>query len=256
MQPRDIGLLKNTFRYGFLTGEQIKNLCGFGSVKRTNDRLRKMFDNRYLSRRLFLDNLGRRLLYFPGPKAIEIVAADTGLDPLKVKRRRTRFFKMRDSFLPHFLSLNNFRFSLEMAAGKSPQPGIEAWKYKQALFSAEEPKIFPDAYFRLRSPGKVHNFFLEIDRSLESRKRIGKKIEAYLDYGLNGDFERQFGFKWFRLLIVSRTPARLRNLLRVIQGVTDKSFCLLTLEANILPERILSPVWSRSNREGLFPLIE
>ena len=255
-QPRDAEILKSVFRYRFLIGEQIKSLCGFSSQKRTNDRLRKLFDNRFLSRRLFINGFDKEVLYFLGPKSIEFISAQTGIDPLKVKRKRTKSLKARDSFLFHLLFINNFRYCLETAKGFNPKAGIETWKYKPALFSNEEKKIFPDAYFRIKHQEKDYNFFLEIDHSTESGKRIKKKVESYLDYGLSGDFEKQFGFTYFRLLIVSKTLVRLKSLLRTIEKVTDKSFFWLTIEKNISPEKISDKIWSRSNANGLFSLLE
>ncbi len=257
LQPRDTEILKAVYEYRFLSGEQIRNLCGFNCRKRANNRLRKLFDNGFLSRRLFVSHFERQILYFPGPKAIETIVLKTGLDPLEVRRKRARALKTRDSFLSHFLSINNFRYSLEACSRKNSRMKTEIWKYKPALFSEEEARIYPDAYFRLGYSDKAYNFLLEIDRSTESRKRIKKKIEDYLDYGLTGDFERQFGFQnqYFRLLIVCKTLIRLKTLLRIIEKVTDKSFCWLAVEKNIAPEKILSEIWFRSNKEGRFSLI-
>ena len=142
-----------------------------------------------------------------------------------------------------------------MAKKSDPRIEIDAWRYKPPLFINEEPKIFPDAYVLVKQEGKICYYFLEIDCSFESRQRIKKKIEAYLDYGLNGDFEKQFGSKYFRLLIVSKTPVRLRTLLRIIERVTDKSFCWLAIEKKVSPETIFSQIWHRPNKEGAFSLI-
>ena len=258
LQPRDSEILKKVFDYRFLCGKQIKNLCGFNCLKRTNDRLRKLFDNGFLSRRLFIDAFKKRILYLPGPGAAEIVSSKTGLDPSEIGKKRFKALKTRDSFLSHFLSINDFRYSLEMVSRQNSRMKTEIWKYKPALFSEEEARIYPDAYFRLGYSDKTYNFFLEIDRSVESRKRIKKKMEDYLDYGLTGDFERQFGFqnKHFRLLIVCKTLVRLKTLLRIIEKVTDKSFCWLAVEKDVSPEKILSSIWFRSNKEGRFSLIE
>ena len=258
LQSRDIEILKAVYEYRFLSGEQIRNLCGFNCRKRTNDRLRRLYDNWFLSRRLFVGHFERQILYFTGPKAVETIVSKTGFDPSEVRRKRLKALKTRDSFLAHFLSINNFRYSLEVCSRKNFRMKTEIWKYKPALFSEEEARIYPDAYFRLGCPDKTYNFLLEIDRSTESLKRIKKKIEDYLDYGLTGDFQRQFGFQnqHFRLLIVCKTLIRLKTLLRIIERVTDKSFCWLTVEKNIAPEKILSEIWFRPNKEGRFSLIE
>ncbi len=257
LQSRDSEILKKVFDYRFLGGEQIKNLCGFNCLKRTNDRLRKLFDNGFLSRRLFMDAFKKRILYLPGPRAAEFVSLKTGLDPAEIGKKRFKALKTRDSFLSHFLSINNFHYSLEACFRKDCRMKIEIWKYKPALFSGEEARIYPDAYFRLGCLDKAHDFLLEIDRSNESLKRIRKKIEDYLDYGLSGDFQRQLGFqnRNFRLLIICKSRIRLKTLLRTIEKVTDKSFCWLAVEKDVSPEKIFSQVWYRPNKEGAFFLI-
>ncbi len=255
LQPRDSEIIKRVFYWRFLTGKQLRILCNFNSQKRANDRLRKLFDSGYLSRRFFINAFRKELLYFAGPSATEFIAAETGTDPLAAGGKRAKALKTRDSFLSHFLAINDFRFSLEMAKRSDSRIEIDAWKYKPPLFINEEQKIFPDAYVLAKQEGKVRHYFLEIDRSVESRKRIKKKIESYLDYGLDGGFERQYGSKYFRLLIVSKTPARLTTLSKIIERVTDKSFCWLTTGKNITPEKILSQIWQRPNKEGAFSLI-
>lgn len=255
LQTRDIGILKTVYDYRFLTGEQIRNLCGFNCQKRANDRLRKLFDNGFLSRRLLIDNFQKRILYFLGPKAAEVISSNANIDPTEVRRKRLKVLKMRDSFLSHFLSVNNFRYSLEAATRNSPQIQMESWKYKPALFLDEEEKIYPDAYFLLKLPEKTCPFFLEVDYPTESQKRVRKKIEDYLDYGLMGDFEKQFGFKYFRLLVIPKTLIRLKTLSRTIERSIDKSFCWLAVEKNIVPEKILTGIWFRPNRQGRFSLI-
>lgn len=256
LQPRDIDILLNVFSYRFLTSGQARALSDFNSQKRANDRLRKLFDAGYLSRRIFNSAFKKELLCFLGPKAIELVALKTGADPLEIRKKRMKALKTRDSFLPHFLSINNFRFSLETAGRVEPPVKLDYWKYKPPLFLDGEHKIFPDAYFIAKCDGKTRLCFLEIDRSVESRQRIQKKIENYLDYGLNGDFERQFHFKHFRLMIVCKTSARLKTLRKIIEKASDQPFGWLAVEKNIAPERILSKIWYRANKEGEFSLIE
>ena len=255
-QLRDRLILDKVFQYRFLDPEQVAGLCGFNSRKRANDRLRKMFDAGHLSRRLLLDNSGRKVLCFPGPKAAEILASASSRDPSEIRKKRMKVLKVRDSFLSHFVLVNWFHYSLEVALKCCPLAAIEDWSYKKVLFMSDERRLYPDAYMRFRHDGEVRNCFLEVDRSIESRQRIRKKIEFYLDYGLSGDFENRFGPGHFRLLIVCKTMERLKSLSKIVQSVTDKSFCWLTVSRNVSPGRILNRIWRRSNKEGEYSLIE
>lgn len=255
LQPRDAELLKNAFRYRLLTSVQARGLCGFNSQKRANDRLRALYGNKLLSRRLFINSFTREILHFPGPKAPEILSSLIGIESLEVKRKRERVLKTRDSFVSHFLLVNSFRYSLEMAKRFKPEAKLDVWKYKPPLFLTEKERIFPDAYLLFQYGDKNYPSFLEVDRSVESRQRIKRKINFYLDLGTSGCLEKRFGFRHFRLLIIAKTSMRLKSLLKIIEKTTDKSFCWLTIEKNIAPEKILSDIWFRSNKEGVFSLI-
>ena len=256
LQERDMEILKAVYYFRFLNAGQVKELCGFNCRKRANDRLRKLFDNGLLARRLLVTCSEKQLLYFAGPKATDLIAGRTGFCPAEVRKKRLKALKARDSFLLKFLSVNSFRCAFEISAIKGAPVRTEQFRYKPALFLDEETKLFPDAYFRFKHYDKTHSLFLTADRAAESSKRIKKRIENYLEYGISGEFEKQFGSRYFRLLIICQTPARLKSLIKMIERVTDKSFCWLTVENNISPEKILTRIWSRPNTEGIYSLIK
>jgi hypothetical protein len=56
------------------------------------------------------------------------------------------------------------------------------------------------------------HFFLEADRSTTSHARFQKKIRAYWHYGQQGLHSRKFGIKKFRVVVVTLTWERARNL--------------------------------------------
>lgn len=247
LQPRDITILKEVYRYGFLNSCQIKALCGFSLLKRTNDRLRKLYDNGYLSRKLWVNEIKKELLYFLGPKGVELVVLETKADSLKVKRKRGKCFRIKDSHLTRLLLINQFKFALEMAIKNHAQIELSVWNYKKVMFLDEDQKIFSDAYFQLKREGKISNFFLVIDW-LESGKAIKKRIQSYLDYGIEGAFERQFGLKYYKALIVCQTENRLRSVLGIIARMTDKMFLVSSLK-DITPESIFADIWQKPLNE-------
>ena len=255
LQERDKQILVALYHWRFLTNDQIQALFDFG-LPQVNIRLRKLFDNQFLSRRFLTNPYGRaKILHFLGPEAIEIVSEILKFDPLIVRKKRRRILKARDSSLNHQLLINIFRLALTLALRNNPQAGLEAWKNQKGIPLKSEKKFYADAYFRLRFQNEIFNFFLEIDRSSRIRKQCHEKTEKYLQYGLEGYFERQFGFRFFRVLIVSPNQARLKNLLNVIKRQTDKMFWLTSWEM-ISPEKILSPIWFRPGKEELSSLLE
>lgn len=256
LQERDKQILIVLYHFRFLTNDQLQALFGFGCLTRINVRLRKLFDNEYLSRRFLSNPYGRaRILHFPGPEAVDIVAQELKVDPLFVRKKRRRILKLRDSSLNRYLLINKFRLALVLALKTRPQTKCENWRVQREVPLKLEKNFYPDAYFNYRCHNENFNAFLEIDHPFKNREQFQEKIEKYLRYGLEGYFQRQFGFRFFKVLIVASTPARLKYLIKVIEGLTDKMFWLTTWEM-ITPEKILIPVWLRSGKEGLFSLLE
>lgn len=256
LQERDKEILAALFYYRFLTNEQIQSLFDFGCLTRVNVRLRKLFDNQFLSRRFLTNPYGRaRILHFLGPEGVGIVSQRLGIDSLILKKKRRRILKMRDSSLNHYLLINRLRLAFVLALKNYPRIKMEGWKTQREIPLRLEKNFYPDACLRYRCQNEVFNLFLEIDHPLKGRKQLQEKVEKYLRYGLEGYFQRQFGFRFFKVLIVCSNQDRLKALLGTIERLTDKMFWLTAWE-NVTPEKILTPVWFRPGREGLFSLSE
>jgi hypothetical protein len=257
LQERDKKIIALCRDYHFLTQEQIRVLSGFGCRTRANIRLRKLFDAGYLSRRFLANFRGRaKILCFPGPRAVEILSEKSGIDPLKIKRKRKQLLKIKNSSLPHYLSISEFRLAFFLASQNNHEINLKSWRtQKETPLALEDKKFYPDAYFVYGYRGKFYSLFLEIDHSTESNKRFAEKVDNYLKYGFRGCYQRQFGFRFFRVLVVCRTEARLNNLKKLIEEKTDKMFWL-AVQQDILPEKILTKIWQRPARNSLFSLLE
>ena len=126
LQERDKQILVALYRWRFLTNDQIQALFDFG-LPQVNIRLRKLFDNQFLSRRFLTNPYGRaKILHFLGPEAIEIVSETLKFGPLIVRKKRRRILKARDSSLNHQFLINKFRLALTLALRNNPQTKLEA----------------------------------------------------------------------------------------------------------------------------------
>ena len=77
--------------------------------------------------------------------------------------------------------------------------------------------IRPDAFFTLEDSRRPEgsnraHFFLEADRSTATQTRFKEKISAYWHYLEQGLHTRKFGIKNFRVLTVTLTDPRAKNL--------------------------------------------
>lgn len=257
LQERDKKIITLSFNYHFLTQDQIRVLLGFGCRTRANIRLRKLFDAGYLSRRFLPNFQGRlKILHFLGPKGVEIISEKTGADPQKLKQKRKQLLKIKNSSLPHYLLINEFKLSFFLASKNNPEVSLKSWRtQKEIPLCLGEKKFYSDAYFTYSCRDKLYSLFLEIDRSTESNKRFAEKVDNYLKYGFGGCYQRQFGFRFFRVLVVCRTEVRLSNLRKLIEQKTDKVFWL-AVQRDILPEKILTKIWQRPAKDCLFSLLE
>ncbi|MFA5143761.1 MAG: replication-relaxation family protein [Candidatus Omnitrophota bacterium] len=256
LQERDKKIIALCHEYHFLTREQIRLLLGF-SRNRASTRLRKLFDNGYLSRRFLPVIQGSgKILYFPGPRGIEIISEKSGIDPLKIKQKRKQILEIRNFSLPHYLLINEFRIAFSLASRNIPEISLKSWNtQKEIPLRLEGKEFYPDAYFVYGYRNKLYNLFLEVDRSTETNGRFLGKVNNYLKYGFDGYYQKQSGFQFFRVLVTCKSMARLQNLNKLIEQKTDKMFWL-ALQADISPGKILGKIWHRPARSSLFSILE
>ncbi len=257
LQERDKNIVVLCHDYHFLTREQIRLLSGFACRNRLSTRLRKLYDNAFLARRFLpVFRGGGEVIYFIGPRGIEVISEKYGIDAMITKQKRKQLLKIRNVFLPHYLAINEFRLALSLASRSNPGISLKSWKtQKEIPLCLEERKFYPDAYFVYGFRGKLYGIFLEIDRSTESNKRFAEKVDNYLKYGFDGHYQKQFGFQFFRVLVVCQSEARLENLKRLIEQKTDKMFWL-AVQGDISPEKILTKIWQRPAKDSVFSLLE
>ena len=257
LQNRDREIITACHKYNFLTQEQIRLLFNFGCQVRAGIRLRKLFDNGYLSRRFIPVFQGRaKILYYPGPKGVELIAEHAGTDTLKIKQRRKQLLEIKNTSLPHFLLINEFRLAFALALKNNPEIIPKSWRtQKEIPLRLDDREFYPDAYLVYSFRNRVYSLFLEVDRSTEINKRIEEKVSNYLQYGLGGYYQKQFGFLFFRTLIVCQSQARLMNIKKLIEDKTDKMFWLAVQE-DISSEKILGKIWQRPGQNSCFSLLE
>jgi hypothetical protein len=253
-QPRDVLVLKILYEYGLLAGDEIERLAGFGCATRRNGRLRALFDHGYVDRK-FLPTLrgNAKVLYFLGAKGSAAVAEVLGEDPDQVRRQARQVRETKDIFLLHRLQLNQVRLAISAAANRVRGIELKLWKSEPELTNVQ---LIPDGYCRYEYKNLLWSVFLELDRSTESHRRIQAKVEQYLHFGLSGLYQRHFGLKFFRALIITLNEKRLGNLKQLIERTTDKLFWLTTLDEVTSRKLFFDRIWRRPGKDELFALHE
>ena len=112
LQPRDEVIMTFVAEFRLLSREQIQKLLDFPCITRVNIRLKKLYDDGYLSR-LFLPTITGtpKILYYLGPQGVPIVSDSLSIDPLLLERERKHLQDRKVLFLNHQLFLNDVRIA-------------------------------------------------------------------------------------------------------------------------------------------------
>ncbi len=242
VQERDRRILVALHEHRLLSARQIA-LKFFGSESRAVRRMRQLWDGGWVERHWLPVVTGSpQALYTVGPAGVKIVAEELGIDPSDV--RVVRQFKTL--FVEHLLTVNHVRICFENAIEQHPEAELDLWvgepdcheRYEAHVEPAGEGKskrhatqhVFaPDGYGRFLYRDKLYSFFLELDRATMSNQRVVQKARRYAEYAALGLYERRYGVKHFRVLVVTRSEARLANLKRLIEPIGEGRFWFTTL---------------------------
>jgi hypothetical protein len=262
LQARDELIMAFVAEFRLLSRPQLQSLLDFPCTTRINVRLKKLYDHGYLSRRFLPTIIGKpQALYFLGPKGIINVVENAGLDPLSLEKDRRHIQDHKDLFLNHQLFLNEMRIAITLAITEHPQMFLERWiKERDCFIEFSMPQgaltaLRPDGCLLLSYQARLYSFFIEVDCSTMSNGRLRAKAKAYLNYARSGRSLRDFGFQYFRVLIITKTRERLLNLKRTIEKLTDRLF-YFAVRDEICQGAVLDQIWHRAGRTGLFYLLE
>jgi hypothetical protein len=222
-------------------------------------------------------------LYFLSDGAAAILAQEAGSSPSEFDWRRRDNLLSESSTLPHLITLNDVRISLEVDA---EQRGVQIliWETERELKarSIKVPRehkgdeqqqefmaLIPDSYFCLYAPLGIvdqndsysYAYFLEIDLNTEHAplnssdhppNYFTTKVVKYLNYLASDKPQRQFSFEAIRVLTVTTDSKRLEKLLLATESKGGGQHFWFTTFADIVPiqSALTKPIWWQAgNRE-------
>jgi hypothetical protein len=222
----DLAILRAVHEYRFLRREHLSLLTG-RDPKRLHRRLLKLVQDGYLAttrlpQQKHIYSLGRAGI-------VALVTEGVIKDETAFKRIRTS--ELKELFLKHEMMIVDQHVMLRLAEAAG-EVRLVHWEEGRGLFDSVivvdrqgflKLPIRPDAFFTIedtrRDDGKNRfHFFLEIDRSTMPHTAYREKLRAYRHYREQGLHAKKLGIKSFRVLTVTLTGARARNL-RDLAGV-------------------------------------
>lgn len=253
LTSRDLRLVAYVARYRFLTSAHLAALDG-GSPQGVLRCLRSLFDHGYLDRPkaqlATLHDLGPRPFVYgiaqKGARALREYGSriDDSVDWSEKNKRSGAIF------IAHTLGISDFMVGLELAC--RAHGNISVIREEEIIAtapietrSAREPlrweavsvehgkrerwSVVPDGIFGLSFPdGTAAYFLLEFDRGTIPISRRGgdhrsirRKLKTYYDGWRAQRHIEQFGIKQMRVLTITSSPERVRNMVRCVGELTE-----------------------------------
>lgn len=179
-------------------------------------------------------------------------------------------------FLEHLLATNDVRIAITTAVQQHGWT-IETWHDDRTLKRThakdavtitgpqggqQRVAVIPDGYFYLKASEYDYHHFLEIDMSTTTgqssvwgRRDWAKKILAYLEYHRSGKYAERYDTQSMRVLTVTTTQKRLRNLKAITEKTGGKArFWFTTFERVAAGDVLTTPIWEVAGKDGLHTL--
>ena len=283
---RDKEMIKAVYTMRALTTPQIAIFLhppDSGKVRRTTTsrvrhRLKLLFHYGYLCRLEQATKLSegkKPLVYLLDKKAIPLLAHVYGVFEEEIDWS-PRDNKIAQRFIDHLLAMNDVRIAIELGTGKQGYQ-LERWIDEKTLKSREMkdsveiqgPKgqiekatIVPDGYFTLTDGEYDYHNMLEIDMGTETgisdkfnRRTFARKMRSYLAYYSSGKYTEKYGADAMRVLTVTTSQERMKNLKKIAERLDGESVFWFTTFCQITPETVLTePIWSVAGQVGFRPL--
>lgn len=108
-------------------------------------------------------------------------------------------------------------------------------------------RLIPDGYVEFQTARETVAAFLEVDLGHERLTVWQEKLQNYFQLALSGEFERLFGPRRFRALVIANSRARMLTIRKVAAPVTDKIFWFSDLDA--VRQGIFGKIWLRPRED-------
>jgi len=261
LTERDVQVILAIYRCRMLQRNHIERLF-FPSKNTANERLKHLYQNRFLERRWLPVEYGQGMgqaIYLLAERGADIVAQQLGIDRGSVNWREAHNW-VRGLFLEHTLMVNELRITFYQAAQQQGYK-IDAWIDEDQLKAdrnyvylttangtRRKVAVIPDAYFVLNMGDRRAHFCLEVDRATEANKRWGMKVQAYQEYIRSGQYTERFGTR--SVMTVTTGEKRLANLRRATEEMNGGPIFWFTTIEKAHPGGVLKlPIWKVSGRQ-------
>lgn len=266
LTERDRQIIEAVHSYDGMLGVSQLQRMFFTGESQAKQRLMLLYQHKYLNRP---DKEQRRrlpqMIYWLDKRGAALIAS-LNSTPLQEFpwRNEPRWFQVE-----HDLAVNDFRLDLEEACTQDERVALEQWTPESEFWSYPDKisytyqnrelkrYIRPDGFFLLSTPEHNLRYLLEIDRSTEDNPRFYReKILPGLAYLKTDAYQKRFGHRSGRWLVVTTSERRLANMLRQATSAEAKGIFYFTTYQQLNSQSMLhEPIWRRADRNSPVPLL-
>ena len=267
LTERDRQVICAVYEHRFLRRDQIQALF-FPSQNTANQRLLHLYQHGFLFRHLPPVRLGegrQQAIYALDEGGADLVAAEGGMDREGVRWRK-KDNQASFLFLDHTLHINDFRIAITLAVEKRGHRVLRWYDERDIKATGERVSmpgkqrhylpVTPDAFFEVDLGDRQAGFFLEMDMGTMTNKRFKNKVRAYIIYKTKGYYERKFGTPSLRVLTLTTSQRRLRNLKRATERAGGRSLFWFTTFEALSAGQITQSVWHIAGQRETSSLFE
>lgn len=268
LTTRDLDILRLVQSFRLLTSEHIQHLA-VGSPQGILRRLQALFHAGLLDRlrpRHVNGGGSTKMVYAITNRGVQTLQKEGLIQNPSKTDRNAQNKEVGDLYLAHTLLVSQIRAMFLLACQAEPQMQFLFWREGRELLDTIEvalPEeyatvpVAPDGFFGLRdAKGRLY-FFVEADRGTMSLKRFTLKLKAYAAYWRAEKHKEKFGVQKFRVLTVTSSRTRCKNLVQAAAAAEDVRELgvrfLFATEQDLLlsrPESVLNKIWTVPGQEA------
>lgn len=270
LTERDCRILKAVNDCVVLRTDQVQ-ILEFNSPSPAYERLEKLYHYEYLDRHFITQvtaaPAASKIVYSVTPLAASVLAStfDYTVSDINYPGRAVSNWQS----LQPILAVNDFRVHLMRAAQEFEGFKLVRWipekefrahpdfvYVRDSKGKTKKSPFYPDGYAILRTPAGEARFFVEVDSGTEGLEQFRSQIKIHQEYMLSGLYQERFKSDVLRVVIVTNSDKRLRDLRKAIAQVGGGARYWLTTAKQATWTEIFSiPVWHKVIDDELYGFI-
>jgi len=270
LTPRDLGILRLVESFRLASSEHIRALAP-GSDQGILRRLQVLFHAGYLDRLRpsYVEKGGSaKMVYAITNKGRATLQKDGSLKEVSRTDRNAQNRDLREPFIRHRLLVSHIRATFLLACREHATSDLQFlfWREGREIQDRIEvalPEkyaavpVAADGFFAMQNAqGRRSHLFVEADCGSMQIQRFILKLQAYAAYWRAGKHTEKFGIKNFRVLTVTSSAARCKNLREAAKAAEDiragASLFLFATEKDLplsSPESVFAKIWTMCGRD-------